>query len=88
MKLAITSDIPGRIRFRYGRDFFTTDFETAVEEYFLAINGVTDARACHITGSVLVCYSPDCRQPIVAAAKKLSFPLSPPFPVITAMSCG
>ncbi len=71
MNFGITSDIPGRIRLRVGRDVFSADLERAVEAHFVALPYVKDAKACCHTGSVLLLYDADMRDKLLGAAKAL-----------------
>lgn len=71
MKYYITSDIPGRIRLRYGQNAFSFECETAVAAYFKALPYVTDAKACCNTGSVLICYSGDIKNQLLQSARDL-----------------
>ncbi|MDR1440617.1 MAG: HAD-IC family P-type ATPase, partial [Clostridiales bacterium] len=68
MRAKIASDIPGRIRVRYGRDIFLSGDEPAVEAYFAALPFVEGARACSRTGSVLIRYASGCGAGAGAAA--------------------
>ncbi|MDR1726642.1 MAG: heavy metal translocating P-type ATPase [Acidobacteriota bacterium] len=61
----IASDIPGRLRVRFGRDAFSPDQCGAVENLALAVGGVTFAHACHRTGSLLVHYEGGGRDAIL-----------------------
>jgi hypothetical protein len=68
MRIAIVSDIPGRMRLRYGRDVFSPEAEPAVEAYFAALPSVSGAKASSRTGSVLLHYEP--RAGIAAEARE------------------
>ena len=57
MKYEIKSDIPGRMRIRYGRYAFDPEYEYAIKDYFEKISVVQKADASYLTGSVLIMYS-------------------------------
>lgn len=73
MKYIINSDIPGRIRLRYGRDVFSWELETAVEQYFKQLPWVEEVSACFTTGSVLLRYHGDGKHALLTAARDLRF---------------
>lgn len=71
MKFNVTSDIPGRIRLRYGRDVFPLEREAAVAAYFTALPHVEAAQICCHTGSVLLHYTGDVKSRLLKAARDL-----------------
>lgn len=73
MKYYIVSDIPGRMRIRYGRDVFSCELENSVQEYFAALPYVEKVKANYLTGSVLIFFSNDMRDKLLIAAKKICF---------------
>jgi heavy metal translocating P-type ATPase len=65
LQYRITSDIPGRIRVRFGRYAFTEDFSRAAEDHFIGLNGVLYAQAAYRTGSLLIVYEGCTREMVL-----------------------
>jgi heavy metal translocating P-type ATPase len=71
MKYIVASDIPGRLRLRFGRGNFIVEQEYALEAHFSAVSGVVSANANSKTGSVLLRYSGVERELLLRKAKTL-----------------
>lgn len=71
MKYYIASDIPGRIRLRYGRNAFTARFESAIAAYFASLPYVEAVKVCYHTGSALLFYDKHKRNDLLTAAQRL-----------------
>lgn len=73
MKFNIVSDLPGRMRLRYGANVFTAELESAVTAYFKELPYVKGASACYHTGSVLLQYDFNARRDLLFAARDIRF---------------
>ncbi|MDR0843316.1 MAG: heavy metal translocating P-type ATPase [Acidobacteriota bacterium] len=65
MSLTVASDIPGRLRVRFGRHAFSGEQVEALELAAIGIGGVSFAQASHRTGSLLVYYEGNVRSAIL-----------------------
>jgi heavy metal translocating P-type ATPase len=76
MRHEIASDIPGRLRLRFGRYAFSPGGALAMEAAVSAIAGVAEAKALHRTGSLLVLYGggegEKVREQILRAASRFA----------------
>ncbi|MDR1312039.1 MAG: heavy metal translocating P-type ATPase [Burkholderiaceae bacterium] len=81
MRFTIASDIPGRIRVRYGQRAFSEGQAHALEVYFASLTGVVYAKVGFHTGSVLVVYVGNLRETLLLEFAHPRIPLIDPLPV-------
>ena len=71
MNYTIAHELPGRLRLNCGRRAFNRGEAGAVEYLLGVLDGVERVRASHITGSIVIFFSPSCRDSVLAAAAHL-----------------
>ncbi|MDR1158241.1 MAG: heavy metal translocating P-type ATPase [Oscillospiraceae bacterium] len=77
MTYTVASDIPGRLRVRFGRYAFSEAQGCALEETLTKIRGVLSARAGYRTGSLLIVYAAHMRADVLRALDALRLPAAP-----------
>lgn len=65
MRFKIIHELPGRIRLRSGRGYFSKEQENPLKELLLSRSYVKSAQVSSVNGGLLVMYDPSCRSELL-----------------------
>ena len=71
MKYKIIHDMPGRIRLRCGGFAFSLEESYSIEHVLRKSNHISDVKASHTTGSILIFYNNECREKVLEVVSKI-----------------